>query len=337
MRRPVARPGIPFVIKLSLAVLVSTIVACLWFWLRKPVDSDPRSIVILLKEPRFLDAHILADIFSKVTEREVGVVASRPTANGFPDLPAADKFTGTSPHLLGLVDGTVYAVNNLSVPYMENREVVAAAAHELRLRKAIADHKAWISVDILDADSATAETYRVVARVIGHLIGPDCLALYHPPLNQYVTCDVQKTTELLASEDPMQAVFGQPNEVPVIPVENDDPRLKAAEAEAQRHFPEFRTAFEKHDGTDFSVKTRVTADGNSEHIWVEVHSISGDLIEGVLGNKPVNLGTLELGSKIQFQTSQVEDWIFNRHGTPVGMYTVPVMEQIAREKVKKKR
>jgi uncharacterized protein YegJ (DUF2314 family) len=91
---------------------------------------------------------------------------------------------------------------------------------------------------------------------------------------------LEETPAKLRSDDPIKAVFVEITEIPVVPI-GDDPRLQAAEAEARRRFQEFET-----------VKTLVTVSGNSEHIWVDVDSISAGKIHGRLGNDPVDLGDL---------------------------------------------
>lgn len=80
------------------------------------------------------------------------------------------------------------------------------ALHPLH-HAAMREHKAWLSMDILDPESVTPENYRIIGRVLAHLAGPDCLALYHPPSGKLVPCLAETGTKL-SSDDPIQAVFG---------------------------------------------------------------------------------------------------------------------------------
>lgn len=309
-------------------------VAGMWFWRkrRERKDDAPASIVLLLERPKALNVGILADLLSKVTGRSVRAIEVGDDRDAKDDhQPVGDMVMGASPHFIAQVGGTTFAVHNLPVPYMPDPAHASESFPELRLRKAIRDHKAWLSMDIVPHEAAAPERYRIVARVLGNLVGTDCLALYHPPLNQFVPCSMDETVAKLKADEPITAVFREITEVPVIPID-DDPRLKAAEAEAKRRFSEFETAFENKDGTGFAIKTLITSHGNSEHIWVDVERISAGKIEGRLGNEPVDLGDLKIGSKVEVETDQVEDWAFLQRGEPVGMFTVPVFQQILQER-----
>jgi hypothetical protein len=119
-------------------------------------------------------------------------------------------------------------------------------------------------VDILHAQAVTPQAWRVVGHVAADLGGADCLALYHPPLGRWSVCS-EETAERLRAKDPIAAVFLEFHQAPVIPID-DDPRLKAAEEEAKRRFPEFDAAFHAKNGDGFAVKAPVSANGNTEHI-----------------------------------------------------------------------
>jgi len=304
----------------------------LWHERRKRKDAAPASIVILLQNPRDLKVQLLADLLSKVTGRSVRAIEMGDKRTREDDnKPAGDMVAGASPHFIAQVGGTAFAIHNLPVPYMDDPVHASETVPELGLRKAMKDHKAWLSMDILNPKAATPEAYRVVARVLANLIDADCLALYHPPTNQLVPCSIDETAAKLKAPDPINATFHEITQIPVIPID-DDPRLRDAEAEAKRRFSEFETAFRRRNGTGFAIKTQVTSHGKSEHIWVEVDSISAGKIEGRLGNDPVDLGDFKIGSKVEIETSRVEDWVFMRSGAPVGLLTVPVIQQIERER-----
>ena len=113
---------------------------------------------------------------------------------------------------------------------------------------------------------------------------------------------------------------------------DQDPRLKAAEADARNRFSEFTTTFLNGTGADFAVKAHLVANGASEHIWVRVKSIQGNRISGELGNKPVNLAEMTLGSKVELELNQVEDWMFTRSGKREGLFTKPVLQQMEKER-----
>src|SRR5262249_36126310 len=156
----------------------------------------------------------------------------------------------------------IFAIHNLTMPYARDPAREGDSIADLRLRKAIKEHRAWLSMDILDPKRSSRENYQFVARTLAHLIGPECLALYHPPRKVLVPC-TDGTAAQLQSEDPIQAVFGV-SQVPVIPVEQGDPRLKTAEAEARKRFPEFEEAFRQKRGSAFSIKAPILYEGETE-------------------------------------------------------------------------
>ncbi len=318
-------------------VCVALLVVAVGVWFRRERrkhtdEPPPASIVLFVKQPKRIDVGQLADLFGRVTGRSVEPITPGPRTTETNDgQPAGDVVAGASPHFIAKVSGIWYAIHNVASPYMDDPVRASESFRETRLRKAIRDHRAWLSVDVLHPQAATAEVCRVVARVLAHFVDSDCLALYSPSLNQFAPCVGDETVAKLQSDDPVKSIFHENDEVPVVPVDDDDPRLKSAEAEARRRFSEFETAFEKKDGTNFTIKTRISIHGNYEHIWVQVDQITGSKIEGRLGNDPVDLGNLKLGSKVEVERAQVEDWAFLRNGAPVGLFTIPVIQQIEQE------
>jgi len=316
-------------IKWLLCAIVIVVVAGFWLWrknrMRASAEEEPASIVVLLQKPRPLNVQVLAQLLSQASGRSVRAIGTDDPPDRS-NRPVGDMVAGASPHFIANVGGTSFVIHNLSSPYVEDPIAASETISDLRLRKAMREHKAWISMDVLKNREATSAAYRVVARVMANFAGPDCLALYHPPLNRLVPC-TEETVERLKSDDPIKAVFQDLDLVPVIPIE-DDPRLRSAEAEARRRFPEFEAAFTKKDGTNFSVKARISSETNSEHIWVAVDTIARDVIRGRLGNEPVDLGQLKIGSKVEVQRDKIEDWSFMRGGAPVGLFTVPVIQEI---------
>jgi uncharacterized protein YegJ (DUF2314 family) len=312
-----------------------------FLWLRhskrgsKPDDKPPQSIVLLLARPKVANIQLLAHWLSEDTGRKVrGIDSAADKDKGSDDERAGDFVIGRQPHMLAHVAGATFVIHSLSEPYMKDPLSASESIPELRIRKAVRDHKAWISMDILDSKTPTTQEYRVIAKLLAHLVDSDCLALYFPPTGAFAPWS-DDTVEQLQSDDPIQAVFEHVSLMPVIPID-DDPRLRAAEAEARRRFSEFRAAFEATDGTNFAVKTKITRGERSEHIWVEVDRITGNKVEGRLGNEPVDLSELKIGSPVEIDDARVEDWVYFRNDTPAGMFTVPVIQAITRERAAKK-
>lgn len=321
------------------AIILIAVVG-IWLWRargrQKRNDEAPASIVILLRAPIALNAYLLAELLSKESGRNVRAIdMNSPPADEDSDQPVGDMVTGASPHFIAHINEVTYVFHNLSTPYMKDPIRASDAIEELRLRHAVREHLAWVSMDILEPKAAISENYRFVARILAHLIGPNCLALYHPPLNQFVPCG-EETVAQLKSDDPIQSVFSGMPFLPVILIDDDEPRIRAAKAEAKNRFSEFEAAFDKREGTDFSIKALISEGGNAEHIWIEVDQILPERIEGRLGNEPVNLGDLRLGSRINVEKSEIEDWAYMRGETRVGMFIFGAMQQIEAEKTPKR-
>jgi hypothetical protein len=180
---------------LALSLLLPLIGVGLWISARKRHMNQPPpcSIVLLLRGPREMNAQVLADLLSKETGR---TIAARETdANLIPDdsKPADDTVIGVSPHFVAVVGRTYFMVHNLAKPY---RGEVGF------------EHEAWLSMDILHPQAVSRENYQLVGRVLSHLVGNDCLALYHPPFRRCVPCTA-KTAELLRGEDPIKVLFDE--------------------------------------------------------------------------------------------------------------------------------
>jgi uncharacterized protein YegJ (DUF2314 family) len=269
-----------------------------------------------------------------VTGRVVQSITPESAGGPRSDYSQADDFViSVPPSFIATVDGVAFLVNNISRPYVKDAGQMSLGIHERRLRTAVAEHQAWLSVEILHPQAVTPENYRIVGRVVAGLIGMECLALYHPPSGKLVPSRLDETIALLQSEDPITSVFGDTTYIPVILIENDH-RVREAEAEARRRFPEFEDAFRSGDAADFSVKALISSADNAEHIWIQVEEITGDKIVGRLGNEPVRLDGLRLGSRVDIEKSQVEDWAFRSGDTPIGMFTVPVIQRIEKDRSK---
>ena len=111
----------------------------------------------------------------------------------------------------------------------------------------------------------------------------------------------------------MESVFGAASpEVPVVCVDED---LRLQEARA----------FAAGAGEDFPVKARLEVGDAAEHIWIAVESIAGTVVRGQLGNNPVNLDGLSMGSPVKVEASA-------RDGEPEGLFSVPVLMAMRAER-----
>ena len=309
-----------------------SVICILWFIWQIVSDKEPKeaspppadepakpltSFVLLLNGPRQMAAAQLAIV---VTRAWGGTY-------GFEDDVDAGKdnenwVVGKSPIFLIRSPDAIFMLHNFGRPYADDVKGMAESLPDLRVRKAVEDHRAWLAVDLLhpfDPTRPRESFYPSIARLIGELAGDDCLAIFHPESTRINAWD-DTLKAALRGPNPLEK-FAMPANPPVLQIDDQDPDLLAGKAEARRRLPEFLDAFKRKDGEMFSVKAPVTAGGRTEHIWIEVDQADEDRIGGKLGNEPVNLGGMKIGDRVDVAISEVEDWVVVRGGAPTGLFT----------------
>ena len=292
---------------------------------KKDDDAEPKekqltSFVLLLSGPRIMTAPLLGSVVARAwggtyeTADDVEADKEGPT-----------WVVGKSPIFLLKSEEAIYMLHNFPKPYTDPQEM-AQGASDLRLKKAIEDHRAWMAVDYMHGfvpDRPREGYYLPIARLIAELADDSCLAIYHPESGRINVWD-PGLKEALLGPDPLKH-FSTPANPPVWNVKEGDREMAAAVAEARRRLPEFVDAFRRQDGGRFSIKAPITAGGTTEHIWIEVDRIEDDRIGGTLGNEPVNLGGMKLGDRVDVAMAEVEDWVFVRDGDPQGLFTAKTL------------
>ncbi|MEP7367508.1 MAG: hypothetical protein ABI972_29975 [Acidobacteriota bacterium] len=166
-----------------------------WLWMigrrRQSQQEPPCAIVLLLRAARVIDARLLAELLTQETGRPIS--ARQIDANLIPrgDEPANDTVIGVAPHFIAVIGGTYFMVHNPERPYGGEVGV---------------EHEAWLSMEILHPQAVSRANYQIVGRVLSHMVGEACLALYHPPHRTCVPYTA-KTAEFLRAEDPIKALF----------------------------------------------------------------------------------------------------------------------------------
>ncbi len=279
------------------------------------------SLVLWLSEPRYLDSVILQRQASEAFGEEIGS-----------DDPEAHEFViGESPSFVIAFRGLTFLVNNFDRPYIETPEAEALAKEfkDLRMRKAILEHKGWLSVDLLGEvePGQLPEIYRYLGKLTATLADTDCLAIYSPATNQINVYD-SDLEQQLRGPNPLE-VFSVMAKVPVIEIADDDPRMQAAVEEARRRWPEFVAAFKKRR-TDqhFAVKAPFHDQENTEFMWATVTGIRDDVIVGVLDSDPVDIKNVALGDRVQIRLADLNDWAYTSGEEMVGGFTVAVLREI---------
>jgi uncharacterized protein YegJ (DUF2314 family) len=287
-------------------------------------DEEKRpliSLVLLLREARYLEAGILANIISSAWSETY-------TAGDETEEESERFVVGDSPTFIIQSPRALFMLHNFSRPYFDDVEAAAKAIKELRLRKAIEDHTAWISVDLIavhDKSAAPDSMYPWIARLIAELAGPHCTAIYQPEAKRINVWD-ESLEEKLRGPNPLQD-FVLPAHPPVIPIEDDDPRLQAAVAEARSRWPEFVEAFKTRSGDKFAIKAPLRVEEHTEYIWIEVTGLEPEYIHGTIGNEPVALEGMKLGDQVEVPVKDLNDWMFVREAKAIGLFTIKVIDE----------
>lgn len=289
-------------------------------------DRLPRlarfSLVLLHERGRYLDRHVLAAIAAEAWGVELvpDDVASR------------DDFPREAPTFRIRMPAARLLVRTLEEPYWEQPEDVARHFGDLRARRSILSHRAWTAVDVLAADlpPARAVAFGRAAKLTAELaIGSGPLAVFDAESGAFRVWD--HTSDAGLREGQPGEFFAGGGGNAVVALAPDDPSLLAAMAEARRRWPEFVAQFKaRHPEQHFSVKAPVTRSGQTEHIWIEVTALSDAWIRGRLGNAPIDLPGLRLGDLVSVTTDSVEDWLYVLSSTPIGGFSIPVVERARR-------
>src|SRR5262245_7434852 len=142
----------------------------LWRWVRglfgKKVEREepPISLVFLLREPRYLDKGIL----EQAVNRAFDVDLANPAKDSTEFVVGTE---GLPTHIIQL-QGRTLLVHNFPMPYMEDKEEAAKGIADLRLRKAVMDHTAWLSVDSMACPEGE-DPYHAIGKLLAELADED--------------------------------------------------------------------------------------------------------------------------------------------------------------------
>lgn len=299
----------------------------------------PLSLVFLLSEPRNPPfervARVIREAFGEDFISDDGLVESEDGGG--------DPGEEVRRFLIRQPTG-VFAILISSRPYIPEPGAFARTnIRDKRLRTAVEEHRAWLSVDLVSATPEESEgrrrAYDTIGKLLAAVAGPDCLALYAPELRRCNEFDFA-LIERLRSGDPL-SIFDEPTFEPVIEIEEDHPRMMEAVEEALRRWPEFAAAFQKREAGDddrFIVKAEFVEGDRSEFMWVAVTAIDGGMITGVLMNDPHQLESVHRGKTVSVGIEHLNDWLYpDESGEAVGGFTLRVLADEAEELRRRKR
>lgn len=218
-------------------------------------------------------------------------------------------------------------LSNVRKPYCpaEYLEEALKEFSELRQKKVVREHKAFLAIDLQDPKAPRKSTkndcYRRMCRLAAEFVDDNCMGVYLPETGHLRPYDA-KIKNALRSDRPLEEIT-EWDEAPVVLIEDDDPRLQTTVAEARRRWPDFVQAFERRGpNQEFGVKALFRDGEHGEWMWVAVSSIDGEAIQGKLGNEPVDVRSVREGDSVTVQASEVGDWFYNDGEQLVGGFSL---------------
>jgi uncharacterized protein YegJ (DUF2314 family) len=225
----------------------------------------------------------------------------------------------------------VLLLTNTRKPYCPQQYIEQALAEfpELRQKKIVKEHRAFLSIDLLTPKSpgrsAKNGCYRRMCRLAAEFVDDNCMGVYFPETGHLRPYD-SEVKDALRSESPLREVtkWGLP---PVMPIEADDPRLQAAVGQARRDWLAFVHAFQNGKPNEsFGVKAFFTDGKCGEWMWIAVSSIDGEAVRGNLGNTPVDVTGIKEGDPVTVQASEIGDWVYSDGKKLVGGFSLALDE-----------
>lgn len=335
------------------AACLMTGAAIAWFEQRgepegEEEDEPMQSIVLLLREPRYLDGAILQKVASDAWGADVVLAEDEEDdeEEDEDDEEEPNDLSDSQPTIFGeeapfmcMYWPALLVIHNTPQPYFEDPEAVMSEIHERRVAEAVRTHGAWMSVDLLtwmaDGEPRLTEVDRLIGQLLAEFADDNCTAVIDLVSSQIYPFDPE-TIDKLRSDDPREAL-AERYFAPMISISPDDPEMIEAVNTAKRRWPEFVAAFEQRslddDEQHFGVKARFEQNDNVEYIWLSVTAIEGDMIYGELGNEPVHVTTLKIGDRIRVPVDELNDWLhINSDGEHAGGFTIDVLAQRQRER-----
>jgi uncharacterized protein YegJ (DUF2314 family) len=232
------------------------------------------------------------------------------------------------------VEGQVYMIHRFSRIYVDDVDQAVAETPDPVGKQAIREHKAWCSIDLNwpqnPGGKEKAGFYKRMLRIAAELLNSDCLAIYLPETGKLIPVD-DGTKSVLQGDNAFDELNAyQPD--PVISMKDDDALLEAAAQEARKRWPEFARAFAERnsDSRSFAVKAPFRDGEEVEWMWLEVTSISPDVVEGNLGNRPGLVKNVREGDLLRVPVTIISDWIYLKEERQVGGFSIPVVRDAKR-------
>lgn len=298
-------------------------------------DAPMRSLVLLLREPHYVEGSMMARLASKAWDCEVKYEAGGED-DGPDDADDGTPLEDSPPFLIGEEPPffcsnypAMLTIHSFPAPYFEDPEAVADEVHEARIRSAILEHTAWMSCDLItwmDENSDEALADDLIGRLLAEFADDNCLAVIDLLDHSVYPYLEDETEAALRSGNPRKALEELPYD-PVITISSDDPEMQVAVQTARDRWPEFVREFENRTGNQhFAMKARFEENDLVEFMWVTVTAIEGDRVLGVLDSDPADVRSMRCGDRVQVTLDDLNDWMFVSEGEePIGGFTIAVL------------
>jgi uncharacterized protein YegJ (DUF2314 family) len=267
------------------------------------------SIVVLLKVPRKLDELELRGAVERAWNVTLG-----------DDSEPNNFVVMNGPVRLVQVKGHFFNVLSAARPYIEKREAFASKLRDLRVKAAVLEHSAWMSVDYHGSGASRLskdDKYAATAKLVAELLDDDCLGICLPDEDVVIGNNIE-----------LKQVLREFKTVKDLWICGSDPILEfgtgvaeAAAEEARRRWPEFLSAYDgRQKGDRFLVKKRFADEENVEFMWIEVQMLQEATMSGVLMSDPMSLRQPRQGDVVSLTLADVEDWAYIRGRKIHGMF-----------------
>ena len=113
-------------------------------------------------------------------------------------------------------------------------------------------------------------------------------------------------------------------QLPAVWVDDEDPSLRAATAQARKTVGEFVARLQKPAavGTCFSIKARLEEGEVVEHLWLCDVRLEGKQFVGTVDNEPERLTKIRAGQTHTVPLEQISDWMILENDRLIGGYTI---------------
>jgi uncharacterized protein YegJ (DUF2314 family) len=244
----------------------------------------------------------------------------------------SDFLTASFPDIFIQFDGFLFQILAVAQPYFADRSAVAARMDELRLRQAVLEHEAYVSITLVNCpeDTNADEAAGMLGKMTAALGSSIVTVAVASPSSERVRLWDKNIRRALCGEEAATALTETlPSQVPVLIGDVGDPDLQAATAEARRRWPQFANAYaNKRPDQLFAVKAPFVDGGVAEHMWIKVVKIEDEYLQGVLDNDPALVKKFTRGMRVRLRIKSLSDWMYTDADLLVGGFTNEVLAEV---------